>query len=299
MLPTNTAGLPIIPVTPPSSIVMLQKRVMLVLPWGKHTNPISAYAVAQLQDRRRVTTALNWGDAFVAHSRNSCADLFLASDKEWMLTIDDDMIVPFGNAEWYNAHTRFNFSEKFAGLNALDRLLSHGKTLVGALYFGRYPGSFPMYGEGANEQEGNYARSGPHDVCKPTRWVGTGCMLIHRSVYEDIEKRFPRLARDGNGKGGNWFSSSEHSIMDWVDKTRKMLSTGPMDGTKAMKAYEMLEAAHLEARSKSSLGMGEDVQFCIRAQEAGHQPHVDMGLIAGHIGHCVFGPKNTGIKPVK
>jgi hypothetical protein len=189
MLPTNTAGLPIIPVTPPSSIVMLQKRVMLVLPWGKHTNPISAYAVAQLQDRRRVTTALNWGDAFVAHSRNSCADLFLASDKEWMLTIDDDMIVPFGNAEWYNAHTRFNFSEKFAGLNALDRLLSHGKTLVGALYFGRYPGS--------------------------------------------------------------------------------------------------------------SLGMGEDVQFCIRAQEAGHQPHVDMGLIAGHIGHCVFGPKNTGIKPVK
>lgn len=293
---SNTAGLPVIPVTPPSSVVMFAKQVMLVLPWGKNTNPITAFSVAQLADRRRVQTALNWGDAFVAHSRNACADVFLASDKEWMLTVDDDMIVPFGNAEWFRAHTRFNFIDKFASLNALDRLMSHGKTLVGSLYFGRYPGSFPMYGEGANESEGNFARSGPHDICKPTRWIGTGCMLIHRKVYEDIEKKFPRLARGANKKGGQWFSSSEHTAMDWIDKTRKMLADGPMDGPKAMRAYEMMEAAAMQANANSTLGMGEDVQFCVRAREAGHQPYVDMGLICGHIGHCVYGPHNTGIK---
>lgn len=292
----STTGVPPIVVPPAASIVMMQKRVLMVLPWGKHTNPITAFAVSQLQDRRRTTTALNFGDAFVAHSRNACADVFLASDKDWMLTIDDDMIVPFGNGAWFNAHTRFNFAEPFASFNALDRLLSHGKTLVGSLYFGRYPGAFPMYGEGANDAEGDYARSGPHDVCKPTRWVGTGCMLIHRSVYEDIEKRFPRLGRGADKKGGQWFSSSEHTAMDWIERTREMLSKGPMDGPKAMKAYEMMEAASAEARSKSTLSMGEDVQFCIRAKEAGHQPYVDMGLICGHIGHCVFGPRNTGIR---
>ncbi len=297
MIPDKTSGLPVIPVAPASSVVLMAKQAMLVLPWGKLTNPLTAFSVAQLQDRRRVTTALNFGDAFVAHSRNSCADVFLASDKDWMLTIDDDMIVPFGNPKWFKAHTGFNFlPEPYASFNTLDRLMSHGKTLVGALYFGRYKGSFPMYGEGANQSEGDYARSGPHDICKPTRWVGTGCMLIHRSVYEDIEKKFPRLGRGADGKGGHWFSSSEHTAMDWIERTRSMLSEGAMTGEKALRAYEMMEAAHAEAASRSSLGMGEDVQFCVRAKEAGHQPYVDMGLIPGHVGHCVFGPHNTGIK---
>ena len=297
MIHDATSGFPPMAVNPAQSVVMLNKRVLLVLPWGKHTNPITAFSVAQLQDRRRTSTALNFGDAFVAHSRNACADIFLASDKEWMLTIDDDMIVPFGNGPWFNSHTRFNFSEPFASFNALDRLMSHGKTLVGALYCGRYPGAFPMFGEGANEAVIDYIKKAPYDEVRPTRWVGTGCMLIHRSVYEDIEKRFPRLGRGADGKGGQWFSSSEHTALDWIDRTREMLSAGPMDGPKAMKAFEMLESAAAEARSKSTLGMGEDVQFCIRAREAGHQPFVDLGLVCGHLGHTVYGPYNTGIRP--
>ena len=35
--------------------------------------------------------------------------------------------------------------------------------------------------------------------------------------------------------------------------------------------------------------MGEDVTFCIRAAAAGHQPHVDLGLICGHQGSKIYG----------
>lgn len=292
----STTGITPIAVHPPASVAFLQKRVMIVLPWYKQVSPLTAFCAAQLMDRRRTTTALNFGDAFVAHSRNTCADIFLGTDLEYMLTLDDDMIVPFGSAEWFNAHTRFNLPPKFAGFNTIDRLLSHGKTLVGALYFGRYPHANAMFGEGANTAELEYVRKAPYDLIKPTRWVGTGCMMIHRSVFLDIEKRFPRLGRGPDGKGGQYFSSSEHTVMDWVERTRTMLSQGPMDGEKALKAYEMLEQASAEAKANSTLGMGEDVQFCIRAKQAGHQPFVDLGLLAGHIGHCVFGPYNTTTK---
>jgi hypothetical protein len=75
-----------------------------------------------------------------------------------MLTVDDDMIVPFGNAEWYKQYSRFNFQEKFMAWNAIDRLLSHGKSLVGALYKGRHPDAKMVYNEaGANPKEDAHA----------------------------------------------------------------------------------------------------------------------------------------------
>jgi hypothetical protein len=280
--------------TPLTTVTILQKKVMLVLPWYKSTNPQTAFCVGQLMDKRRTASLLNFGDAFVVHSRNSCADHFLQSSLEYMLTIDDDMLVPFGNPQWYNAHTGFDLTEPFASFNTIDRLISHGKSLVGALYFGRYKNANPMYNEGAaTKEEAAFARRAPHNLLKPTRWVGTGCMLIHRRVFEDIEKKFPKLARGSDGKGGNWFTSTEHGLADRVDRVRSMLAEGPMTGEKCLKAYELLEAASAAAKNNSSLGMGEDVAFCIRAKEAGHQPYVDFGLVCGHIGQVCYGPKNT------
>lgn len=245
-------------------------------------------------DRSRTASALHYGDAFVAHSRNACADLLLSSKLEWMLTIDDDMVVPFGNADWFRNMTRFNFPDKFMGFNALDRLMSHGKSLVGALYFGRSWDAPPVYNEGASDKrEAQYARSGPHDVCKPTRWVGTGCMLTHRSVFEDIEKRFPIIARV-NGKGGHWYTSHEASIFQQVRVLKDKLSQGKLDGQSAYDALQAVTAMEQTAKLENTLGFGEDVTLCQRASVSGHQPHIDMGLICGHIGYTVFGPHNTG-----
>lgn len=277
---------PIVSVMPSPSVTILKQKVMIACPWQKMANPITAFCVAQLADKRRTASMLNYGDAYVSHTRNHCAEYFLKTKLEWILMVDDDMLVPFGNAEFYNAYMGHETPEPFCSFNAIDRLLSHGKTLVGALYWGRFKNSWACYGESKAEVE--YARKAPFNLVKPTRWLGTGCLLIHRTVFEDIEKRFPYLARTPDGAGGHWFSTSEHHLLDGLHKTRNMLSQGPMTGEKAMRAYEMLEAQLQLAKRQSSLGMGEDAQFCIRASEAGHQPHVDMGLRCGHIGYHVY-----------
>lgn len=292
-----TSGIETVPAVPPQTVTVFNKKVMLVFPWQKMVNPITAFAAFQLADRRRTTTALNFGDAFVTHSRNNCADVFLKSECEYMLTIDDDMVVPFGNSKWYRSYTGWDwYPEPFASFNALDRLMSHKKTLVGALYFAKHSKGAPVFAEGAREQISQHVRRGPHDTLQLTGWVGTGCMLIHRSVFLDIEKTYPVLARGADGKGGQWFTSSEHKLLDGVKKTIDSLGTGVMDGTKAMKAYEMLVGIHNEASRVSRLGVGEDVIFCRRAAEAGHQCFVDLGLMCGHIGTRAYGPRDTGQK---
>jgi hypothetical protein len=238
-----------------------------------------------------VTTCLNFGDAFVIHTRNNIATKFLESDCDWMFTVDDDMVIPFGNGKWFNSVLGTELPEPFASFSAVDRLLSHKKTLVGGLYFGRHPKGSPMYGEGINQTEAVFARKAPHDVVKPTRWVATGCLLVHRSVFLAIEKRFPRLARKA-GKPGHWFTPSEHSAMDALERIQAALD-GPMSGETAYAAKRIVEESIAQAKNQSSLGVGEDVQFCHRAHLAGHQPYVDMGLVCGHIGHAVYGPWNT------
>jgi hypothetical protein len=293
--PDKTAGVSLVATSPRTVFETrhANEKVMVVLPWGKMTNPITAYSVMRLIDNRRHSVALNHGDAFVAHSRNSCVDLFLKSTCDWMLTIDDDMVVPFGSAKWFNGNTGFNLKEPFASFNALERLLAAEKTLVGALYFGRHRHGAPMFGEGANTPGmAAHARKAPHDEVVPTRWVATGCLLIHRAVYEAIEKRYPNLARKG-GRGGHWFTSSEHSAIRDLELLQDLLSKGPMTGEKCLMAYEKVEQALARARTNSSLGMGEDVALCIRANESGHVAHVDLGLVCGHIGTCVYGPYNT------
>lgn len=276
-------GVTPIPMPTSDSFRPLTNKVLLILPSYKSVSPMTTVCVAQLSDRRRVALMQNFDDAFVAHTRNNCAREFLRSSYEWALWMDDDMIVPCGQPGWFKAYCGWpKFPDKFASMNAIDRLLSHQKTVVGGLYFGRRPGAGPVYAEGMSiKSEADYARSGPHDLIKPTNWIGFGCTLTHRSVFDDIVKRYSSL-------NGQWFTSSEHRLMDDVSKTLKMLGEGPMTGEKALKAYEMLDAAKTHADKVCSLGVGEDVIFCRRARESGHQVYVDMGLVCGHVGHRVY-----------
>jgi hypothetical protein len=277
----------------------LQKKdVFVALPWYKSSNPLTAFSVMGLIDRRRTAITLNFGDAFVVHSRNTLADAFLRTDMEWMLTVDDDMVVPFGNGDWFNLFTGMNLPEPFRSFNALDRLLSHGKTLIGALYFGRWRGGSAIFAEAFTDKTVcESLRKKPIDAVRPTKWVGTGCMLIHRSVYLDIEKKFPHLARnrEGGTRGGNWFTSSEHDLKSGVDRILDELdqSMGRWSMETLHRVHQQLTQARALAKHNSGLGVGEDVIFSARAAAAGHQPFVDLGLICGHVGHETYTPFNT------
>lgn len=277
---------------------LAKTRVLIALPWYKSVSPVTAFSVMGLIDRSRVGILLHHGDAFVIHTRNKVGDYFLRSEFEWMLTLDDDVVCPFGNAKWFNSYTGFNFPEKFAGMHTLNRLLSHGKKLVGAVYWGRHANGKAMYCEGMNDpQEAATVRKMvPVDHIKPTRWVGTGCMLIHRDVFLDIEKRYPNLARGSDGSGGQWFTPAQHKVLETIERARKVLRPDKGAGLTSEDAYnalKILEDGAAANRNGAKLGMGEDVTFCIRAAEAGHQPYVDLGLVCGHMGNIIYGPKNT------
>lgn len=266
------------------------KKICIALPWYKSTEPRTAFSIMALLDRTKTAVMLDWGDAFVSHSRCKLSDNFLKSNMEWMLMIDDDMVLPFGNAKLFNSFTGFNLPEKFAGLNTIDRLLSHGKTLVGSLYFGRWTNGKPVYAEGAeSKQEEEFVRRGPHDLLKPCRWVGTGALLIHRTVFTDIEKTFPHLARNDKGVSGQWFTSSEHDSVEAVSQVLKMIDNDPTVSVDTI--HKILLDARRKSNKFSGLGVGEDVVFCHRAAQSGHQPYVDLGLLAGHTGAFCYGPK--------
>lgn len=259
------------------------KKVMLCLPWYKSVHPMTMWSVLAMWDRDKMGALTRSGDAFVAHARNAVARDFLKSGVEWSFWLDDDIILPCGNAGWFQRKTGWDrMPDQFAGVHTLNRLLSHGKTLVGGLYFGRSPKGRPMYAEGANDrQEAEFARTAPRNVLKPTRWVATGCLLVHRRVFEDISRRYPHL-------DDNWFTSSEHDLRHDIDE---ILKEGNLPGNEIV---SRLRATKAKADANSKLGYGEDVQFCIRAAQSGHQPHIDFGVVCAHVGGMAFGPYNTG-----
>jgi len=258
------------------------RKFAFLLPWYKATNPMTAFSIFGNYDRNKMRMFMVFGDAYIAHSRNTLSRMFLDSEAEWAFMVDDDMVLPIGNAEWFNKVTGFNFPDHFAGMSAVRRLLSHRKTLVGGLYFGRFADGRPMFAEGCNiAAEAAAVRHGPRDQVRPTKWIATGALLIHRSVFEAINKQFPTL-------GDNWFSPSEESLVKSSNAALEALRGGDQH-----RAVAELDAGLARARVNSKVGMGEDVTFCLRAAAAGHQPHVDLGLVCGHIGQACYGPFNT------
>lgn len=265
------------------------KQVCLLLPWYKSTSPMTALSLMAMLDRSKMGIIMAFGDAFISHTRNRLATDFLKSGIEWSFWADDDMIFPMGNAEWFNKVTHLNLPPKFAGEHTINRLLSHKKTLVGGLYFGRTLEGKPMFCEGATSKmtASEIRAIAPTDKLLPTRWAATGCLLVHKSVYTDISKNFPALEH-------SWFSPSEHDLVAQSRKIVEILRDQSISAEKKVEAAtEQMKVALQKTKNWSALGTGEDVIFCLRAGQSGHQPHVDLGVVCGHIGHSVYGPSNT------
>jgi hypothetical protein len=268
----------------PEGVLREGRRCFIALPWYRDANPLTTVALLHLFQRDRMTASISFGDAFIAHARNKLASKFLQTNFEWMLMLDSDMVPPCGNAAWFNDVTGLKLPEWAASLNTVERLISAGKTVIGATYFGRSPGRPPIFAEGIRHKD-RLLRSGPVDQVNATRWVGTGCFLVHRSALTAIEAKFPLLSRDRNNGTGQWFTSSEHDLQQAVAEAIQLAEDGR---DRSAEIVKRLTAAQHRSSVHSSLGMGEDVQFCVRATQSGHQPHVDFGLWAAHIGDAVY-----------
>lgn len=216
-------------------------------PWYKSSNPVTAACqVAMALDfgRDKIRFDMAIGDSKIEHARNRLAHKFLETDAKWMMMIDDDIIPCIGRPAWFRywVQAARNLADLPLQRHTLHRLIGAGKTLVGASYFGRQEGGALM----ASDQTLAPRARVYEDKVVEVDWVGTGCILIHRKVFEDIRAKF-----------------GDELKIDVPDYDYDY--------------FRPFDSAH-----------GEDVSFCKRAKQAGHQPHLDLGLPVFHVGYKTY-----------
>jgi hypothetical protein len=278
--------LPISPAESPTPTVA--RKVLWALPWYKASNPLTTFSVMANWDPRVSGATMAYNDAMIQHSRNALVDRFLNSKEEfqWLLFVDDDMVLPTGDPTWFKEVTGLRPGAWTGKL--LEGLLRHDKTIVSALYVGRDPrgNGRPMFAEGDEPKLMENIRKGTAKGLRKVAWAGTGCLLIHRSVFLSIRERMPHLAPKAAGRPWHYFTPMADSAVALLEAHAK----GPGD-TVELRRAELQEAW---TKSLPNAHAGEDVVFGMRAAEAGHPTYVDLDVVCGHQGVRCWGPSNTG-----
>lgn len=140
-------------------------------------------------------------DTAIWRSRNMLAHRFLKSGANWSLWLDSDVAGPIANEDWYRWITRSEvLPQETSRFDLLQRLMSHSKPIVGGVYAARtfhgqlviQPDVQPRHHEDkvlSNEIRRSTARG-----LAAVDWIGFGCALVHRSVFLEVQNRFPDLA---------------------------------------------------------------------------------------------------------
>lgn len=171
------------------------RDIFVGLSWYKTSNPVTTMAlVAMALDfgKDKIRFDLVMGDSMIYHSRNKIAHKFLQTDAKWLFLLDDDMIPSIGRAAWYKSWVpdARGASDQALSRGVLHRLIGAGKTLVGAAYFQRQEGGKLA----CSDQSLTADARAFTDKVVPVDWIGTGCLLIHRKVFESIREKYPELA---------------------------------------------------------------------------------------------------------
>ena len=225
------------------------RDIFVGFPCYKTTNPVTAFAmIAMALDfgRDKIRFDMSIGDAMIYHSRNTIVKKFLETDAKWLFMIDDDIIPSIGRPAWLRStvHAARNLPDLPLQRHILHRLIGSGKTLIGGAYFGRQEGAPIMCSDRSLDAKAKaYA-----DVITPVDWVATGCLLVHRKVFNDIKEKFPELS--------------------------------PQNPNAPEAAFDYFHPINSQT--------GEDVSFCKRAKQAGHQPHIDLGTPVFHVGYKTY-----------
>ena len=147
---------------------------------------------------------------------------------------------------------------------AISRIMSHGDKagIVGALYFGRHSSGRAQCASGfTSDAENKKLHEFGNAGLKPEQWVGTGMLKIERWVILKLKEAIDsgEFPECKPAAPGRWYGYF----------------------------------------SPTSVGVGEDVSFGLRAGKLGIQSYVDTGLVCLHEGGMAYGPNNTkNYKPI-
>lgn len=247
----------------------------------------SALNTSMHRDNLEVDFNFTGGDSLIPRVRDKMAAHFLNSNSEWQLQIDDDIVFPYGMgpelaryyANWmspeiFRAFMLEGIFQAALSMNAIDEILRSGikddKKIVGGLYFWR--GGVQNLNEAASllppSDDGSFEiefKLTPDNYISTDR-LATGFLLIHRSVYEEVEKAFPELLYDLPQNIPNKPTCAFYSPV----VTKEVWPTG--------------------ARKKGPLRFyrSEDYAFAWRAKQVGFDPCLNMNILLGHIGTHIY-----------
>lgn len=236
------------------------RKVCLLVPANAPMNPNVAYALAAQVRKQPWLGLLMEFNTIIQRARNVLAQRFLASEAEWSVWMDSDIIAPFKDKAFFYDAKRLNADEtymkpQFVDVMAIERLLKAKKSIIGAVYQMRMAGKesklviqpalHPRNTDDKNVVE-DLHKHGPQDKIIEVGYVATGFALVHRKVYEDIMARNPEM-KPKEGEPFNFFGH---------DMNRQ----------------------------------GEDVAFCELAAKAGHKSWLDCSVFCAHLGTQAFFP---------
>lgn len=186
------------------------RNLAVLFPTYKDTNPATAWTLVALAldlGRDKARFDMEFGDAQIDNARNKLAHRFLETGAEWSLWLDDDMVAPIGRAGWFKMVCGLpdSFPDAIASQHVVDRLMSHKRKMVGGTYFGRNLQGRAMFAEARTNKVAADAARLMKPTLFPTQWVATGCLLVHRDVYMDIQKKLPELAPTANRPEWDFF----------------------------------------------------------------------------------------------
>ena len=236
------------------------KKVAILMPTNRaiHAGVLKSFSVLYEREKMQFFTS---NDTSIVRARNICAQKFLESGCEYSFWLDDDTILPHGDVEYYRKVTNNqNFPSAYININPIARLIQTQRLLVGGCYFGRSPTGVAQFQEAyVSAMVNDAAHNGPRNAVDAVGWIGFGCTLVHRKVFEDIAKTQPECEIKDAAFIGKF--GYKYRFFNYVSDEHS-----------------------------------EDASFCIRAKRAGHQAHVDYAVMPIHIGEAGYCYHNTTTK---
>lgn len=221
--------------------------------------------VAGLSQNHDVREIIASGVMTADHNRNLIVNEFLKSDSEWLFWIDSDTLVPIG---------------------AVERLLAVNKPLVSGLYYGKNPPHPPIayfVHNGAFtpiDQERKWDKGELVEVDS----AGMGCMLTHRSVYEDIIKNYETFQLEGGGL----IPIYKNDVLGDLGNTKDGYNKHEHDGKVYKGQYRRRLIKPTLADMKFPFFIidnlqTEDIFFFRLADRLGYKPMLDTSVECGHL----------------
>jgi hypothetical protein len=228
-------------------------KLSIIVPSATGRHPMTEACLFKLKTPQMEIVPESFNSLY--HVRNMAAARFLKSEREWSFWSDADMVHQCGDAVWFKQTIGDpNFSEAFAGVHAIHRLLVHKKSIVSVCYVEKKHGGQAVFQGAEDSAVKATLRHGPSNNLLARDWCGFGGVLVHRKVFTDIiaggfAPRAAEWARRRLGYEWGFFNPTEDNF-------------------------------------------GDDISFCARAKNAGHQTHIDLSLMSSHLGTYAYSYKD-------